>query len=154
MALDPGRYPASAEDDALLEFGDSYGAHVYTLEEGNVKNHGAGGAPGTGASACVDGSFTGYACGTLNRFDVCINEQDPSTGEITHVCTASEIDADKSIIQPGDSGGPVLSGSDVSPAGTKIVIGIATSSSNGGKQAFMTDIGSTLSAFDANIPSP
>ena len=88
-----------------------------------------------GAAVCTDGSFTGHICGaTVSDVNICANVDE--NGTIVTVCGLDRATAAVSVVQSGDSGGPVLAQESGSYAG---IAGTISAGTPDGKQVLFTD---------------
>ena len=92
-------------------------------------------------TVCTDGSFTGLVCGaSVNYIDVCamINQDGTNIG----VCGLDEAENDSAtIVQSGDSGGPVFATftNNGTSYGTVYVMGTISAQSNNGHTVLFAD---------------
>lgn len=138
-------------DGELLQ-GATYGydPDVYISMTGSDAVDGAGATAG-GGTFCSDGSFTGYSCGavvTSTGYNVCANISD--NGTTVNVCHLDIANANHRIVQPGDSGGPVLYPEPRSP-GHVLVVGTVSAGNSSGTQLLFSDVGYLESGLAAQI---
>lgn len=144
------RFWGNNEIDSEILTGGSYDHDVWALPSGNgalialsVKG------PATGTSVCTDGSTTGYICGaTITSNDVCSNVND--NGTIVTVCGLNIAQNNNAVIvQPGDSGGPVLTyvSLTTSTSGSTYIAGTISASGNNGHEVLYTDVYRQISNF-------
>lgn len=88
-------------DMAWVEVGPGWTIHPYVRSGGTLfPVRGSRPAP-IGSSVCRTGSTTGWHCGTIQQYNVTVNYPQGTVSGLARTTLCSE---------PGDSGGPVLSG--------------------------------------------
>lgn len=101
------------------------------------------------SSVCTDGSFTGYTCGAMvTVVDLCANiTQDDGT--VIHVCGLVEAqNTTKTIVQSGDSGGPVLT---MDSTGKALIDGTISAQSDNGHTVLYTDVNQQRTVFGGPV---
>lgn len=121
--------------DGLILANSSYFPAIYTSTSGARAVTGTTPVAPT-SSICADGSFTGDSCGGIvQHVNECVHENDQ--GVTYNICGLDEATSSHRLIQPGDSGGPVLSNI---PDGSVHVSGLISGGNTAGTDLLFTDI--------------
>lgn len=129
----------------------SYFPYVYTSLQGSLPVGGPD-VPYVGETVCTDGSFNGQNCsGVISQIATCQNVYDGLTGTTVYICDldVATSNNNSTIVQPGDSGGPVY----VNLSGTLYADGIISAGTSSGTTVYFTDIRNVISTMGGTVAS-
>ncbi len=133
--------------DGEILSGASLDPAIYLTNTTAVGDYGSA-AVTKGEAICSDGSFSNEQCGgTVTAVNICAEINDNGTN--VDVCGLDQATANHSLVQPGDSGGPVINTS--APPGYAQGVGIISAGSSNGETLLFTDMGIITKLFDCQV---